>query len=327
MISLFRNNLLINSILLLPYILILRLKSFFLNDPYHPLEGDSFLAKQFYTVFDSVPSQAISSIFILFFNAIIINRIVIKKNLSKENNLVAGLLYGLLNSMLLGFLPSSPALLCTFFILLSLQEIFNSYNNMKAADQVFFAGFYMCIAFLIYWPCIIFFIGCFIGLAIIKSFRPVEQLQYLSGWLAPLFLVQSIQFFILDKQPNIPFYFHSKLKLNLFSNLPISDFLSLAFVLLMIIISIFSYNRYIGRKVIACQKIFSILFWIMLLTSVPALFFVDIRLNHLHILLIPISILLMNNLIEFKNPIIAEMIHLVLILILVTIHLDLINLT
>jgi hypothetical protein len=327
LISLFRNNLIVNSILLLPYILILRLKSFFIDSPYIPIEGDSFLAKQFYSVFDTVFLQAISTILILFFNAIIINRIVIKKNLSKENNLVAGLLYGLFNSILLGLLPSSPALLCTFFVLLSLQEIFSAYNNMKAADQVFFTGFYMCVAFLLYWPCIIFFIGGYIGLTIIKSFRPVEQIQYLSGWLAPLFLVQSIQYFVMDKFPNIPFYFYSKLKINLFQNLPLSEFLSISFMMILVIIAIFSYGRYIGRKVIVCQKIFSILFWIMLLTGISALFFVDIKLNHLHILLIPISIFLMNNLIEFKNPIIAEMIHLVLILMLVVVHLDLINLT
>jgi hypothetical protein len=326
-ISLFRNNLLINSVLLLPYILVLRIKSFFLENPYIPTNGDSFFVKQYYNLFDSVISQAVANIIIIFINAILINRMVIKKNLSKENNLVAGLIYGLLNSLLLDLLPSSPALFASFFIILALQEIFNAYNNLKASDQIFMAGIYLSLATLIYWPCILFLIAGYMALAIIRSFKLVEQIQYVIGWIIPFFLIMSFQYFAQDSDLTIPAYFFSKVKLNIQYNLSLSQFISLIFALLMVVISILSYGIYTGRKVILGQKIFSILFWFMLFIGISALFYADIRLNHLHILFIPLSIFMMNNLIEFKNPIIAEMIHLVLILTLTIVHLDLVNLT
>jgi hypothetical protein len=326
LISIFRNNLLLNSILLLPYIIILRLKSFFLDSPYVASSSDSHIVKAIFSTANNVIAQASIAILIIFINAVMINRIMIKNNLSKVNNLVSGLIYGLFNSILLAFLPLSPELISSFFVILSLQSIFNSYNNQKASNEIFLSGFYMAIGALIYFPLVYLILITFVGFFIMRSFLGIGRIQHLIGWCVPFFLLFALEYYFQAKPLDFPSYFLGKITLNLFSNgLKLNEFLILAITVIFVIISVFSYNANQGKKVIASQKRISVLYWLLLVVSISAFLFTGTRLSHLHLVSIPLSIFFTYSLLEFKNNIIAEIIHLLLVILLVIIHLDLIN--
>ncbi len=327
MISLFRKNLFINSLLLLPYIILLRLKSLFFEQAYIANESESILTRSIFSLFKTNTSQALCCIMIIYLNALLINRLVVKNHISKESSLVSGLIYGLLASILLPFLKLSPVLLASPFLILSVQAIFSSYNNMKSANEIFLSGFYMSIASLFYFPFIYFLIFTFVGFIIMRSFSFKERMQHLIGWATPFLLTVSVEYYLQFYPTCIPTYFFNKFGLTFLKGMSLSQFLSIGFFSFLILLCLFSFNTYMGKKIIAGQKKISILYWLMLFSGITALIFSGLSLDHLHILCIPISIFFAINLVEMKNPLWPEIIHLSLILLLVILHLDLINLS
>lgn len=329
MISLFRRNIFINSILLLPYLFLIRIKT--LVEPtstvtdeldgtlpaalLNSLQGESF-------------SQSIVSIFILFIDALLINRLVIKSHIGRENNLVSGMIFALLASILTQNLGLSAELMATPWILLSLRAIFNCYNNIKSADDIFLAGFYMSLASLFYAPLLLLLIFTFTALMIMRSFTGIERTQHLAGWIIPYFLVSSAEYY-LDLPSTLRFtsflqgfgFFGVLAK-----GMNISALLVLAGLLIILLWALINFGNFLGKKVIAAQKRISILYWFLLFVGIIA--FSQAHVDYPLILLfnIPISIFVTFSLMDMKNRIWPELIHLSLILLLVIIHLDLIKL-
>ena len=60
------------------------------------------------------------------------------------------MLFVLLVSVLTQNLILSPEMLASPFVILSITGIFNSYNNLKSADDIYLSGFYMSLASLMY---------------------------------------------------------------------------------------------------------------------------------------------------------------------------------
>lgn len=329
MISLFRRNIFINSILLLPYLFLIRIKT--LVEPtstvtdeldgtlpaalLNGLQGEGF-------------SQSILSIFILFIDALLINRLVIKSHIGRENNLVSGMIFALLASILTQNLGLSAELMATPWIILSLQAIFNCYNNIKSADDIFLAGFYMSLASLFYAPLLLLLIFTFTALMIMRSFTGIERTQHLAGWIIPYFLVSSVEYY-LDLPSTLRFtsflqgfgFFGVLAK-----GMNISALLVLAGLLIILLWALINFGNFLGKKVIAAQKRISILYWFLLFVGIIA--FSQAHVDYPLILLfnIPISIFATFSLMDMKNRIWPELIHLSLILLLVIIHLDLIKL-
>lgn len=329
MISLFRRNIFINSILLLPYLFLIRIKT--LVEPtstvtdeldgtlpaalLNGLQGEGF-------------SQSIVSIFILFIDALLINRLVIKSHIGRENNLVSGMIFALLASILTQNLGLSAELMATPWIILSLQAIFNCYNNIKSADDIFLAGFYMSLASLFYAPLLLLLIFTFTALMIMRSFTGIERTQHLAGWIIPYFLVSSVEYY-LDLPSTLRFtsflqgfgFFGVLAK-----GMNISALLVLAGLLIILLWALINFGNFLGKKVIAAQKRISILYWFLLFVGIIA--FSQAHVDYPLILLfnIPISIFVTFSLMDMKNRIWPELIHLSLILLLVIIHLDLIKL-
>jgi hypothetical protein len=305
----------------------MRLKSLYQPIPYIVKDSDSYLVKQFFQYVSSPTAQAILAIIIVFINCLLINRTTIKNHISKENTLVPGMLFALFSAILPEFLSLSPALLASTFVILSLSCIFNCYNNLKCADDIFLAGFFMSLASLIYFPLIIFFFFIIIGFLIMRSFTLKENIQHLAGWLSCFFIVYALQYF--NKaydQLLIPYYLLNKINYsNIMDRFNIENLIVLIFIGLFILIFLFNYGNYSGKKVISGQKRVSILFWFLVFNGLSIFFYKDISLQHVILFLIPFSIFLSVNLLDMKNKIWPELVHLFFVLILVIIHLDLIK--
>lgn len=325
MVSLFRKNLFINSILLLPYIFVLRLKTFFVEES-GPLETHSILSKWVYDIGISSSIQAVLQILILFFNALLINRMVIKNNLLKENTLIAGMLYILFSSMLNSFLHLSDVMMSSTFLILATSHIFTSYNNVKSADDIFLSGFYISISSLFYFPIIFFVFFGYIALTIMRSFTAKERIQYLLGVITAYFLIIAIQYFKGDYNFAIPYYFINQIGFSQFYNrVAPSDLITVIFTILIGFYFVVKFGSYMGKKIIVVQKRINILYLFLFFTLLIPIFYRHIQLSEILLFCIPSSIFICSDLLDMKNRIFPEIIHLMLILLLVINHLELIK--
>ncbi|MBK8701630.1 MAG: hypothetical protein IPN29_19585 [Saprospiraceae bacterium] len=328
MISIFRRNIFINSILLLPYIAILRLKSVASGSLYPEQEIVGTLNKMVFSILSPSPFiHGLLAIFILFFDALIINRLVIKNHLFRENNLVSGMIFALLASMPVNLLQLSPEIMCTPFLLLAMQAIFNSYNNIKSADDIFLSGFYTAIAALFYTPATLLIVFCYLSFVIMRSFTATEKMQLFSGWLVPLFLMASGEYYARIPITNIFVDYGRSLGLGpiFTTSYSLSSLLILLFIGMLTFIVLINFTGYMAKKVIAAQKRISILFWYMLFIAIMVVTGLKVDLNILVLYAIPVGIFLTFTLLDMKNKILPELIHLFLILLLVINHLELIK--
>ena len=141
MIGIFKNNLFFNSLLLLPYLIVIRINSFISPKTYAIQESDSIVTKAIFNNLESGLGQSIIALLLIYFHILFINRFVIKHRLSNVITLLPGLFYGLLVSMLPEYSMLSPYLFANTFVLLALGEIFSLYKKPKAADLLFNVGF------------------------------------------------------------------------------------------------------------------------------------------------------------------------------------------
>ncbi|MFN8320292.1 MAG: DUF6427 family protein [Saprospiraceae bacterium] len=329
MISLFRRNIFINSILLLPYLVLIRIKS--LVEPVSATldDYDGLLVRTIYqAIGDQALSQNIFAILILFLDALLINRLVIKSHIGKENNLVSGMLFVLLVSVLTQNLILSPEMLASPFVILSITGIFNSYNNLKSADDIYLSGFYMSLASLMYAPLLLMLPFTYIGFMIMRSFTGLERTQHLAGWLTPYFLLFVTEYYI--GNPISWHFIAFRQGFGLFGVLAkeigISGLLVLIGLFVVVLWVLANFGNYMGKKVIAAQKRIGILYWFMLFTGLIAVTQQHVDHNLLILLAIPVSIFATFSLLDMKNRIWPELIHLFIILLLVIIHLELIKL-
>ncbi len=135
-----------------------------------------------------VVHQLFSTI-ILFLNAVIFNLLLVRNRAYSENNYLPGFFYVLLSFTITDFFILSPQLMSSTFVLLALNNVFRRIDN-QASDELFlYAGLYLGIATLFYFPSIIFFI-VFLGALLVFSNAILRRiLLYVYGLTVPILVV------------------------------------------------------------------------------------------------------------------------------------------
>ena len=315
MLELFRRNLFINSLLLLPYTILVRIESLLHADRSTTVEHISPFVSWIYELVPSTLTQNILACILIFFQAVYINRIVVKHRIASEITLFPGLIYIILVSLLPQYTYLSPVLIANTFILMAFSEIFKIYKRPFVMKQIFNSGFMISIAAIIYLPYIIYILAGIIGLAIIRSFKTKEILQYLSGIVIPVFLYGSWVFYkrhLVEKMGSI---YSGKLGFpSHILNIDMQGYLGLAAITVILLYCFFSYSGYLMKKSIQVQKKIDILFWLSFFAVVSILIYDHLDYDHLLMLAIPLSILLSMSLIKINNTMIAELLHLTVLI-------------
>jgi len=307
--------------MLLPYTLLARIESLMHADQ-PSYAGD--LSPLIGWVNEMIPSlllQNTLACFLVFMQAVYINRIVVKHRIGIEITLWPGVVYILLSSLIPQFTYLSTVLIANTFILAAFSDIFKIYKRPFAVKFIFNSGVFISIAAMIYPPYIAYLLAGFIGLAIIRSFKTKEMLQYLSGVLVPFVLYGSWTFYRSVWQEKMGALVNNKFGFPA-DIIPKDkyDYIYLGLILLLIIITVFSYSSYSMKKSIQVQKKIDILFW-MSASALIALFINEhLTLDHLLMLSIPLSILLSMNLLKMKSVITTEMIHLSVLILMGLLH-------
>ena len=321
MLEFFRRNLFLNSLMLLPYTLMVRIESLLHADqPAYASDISPFIAWT-NEIIPSLLVQNLLACILVFLQAVYINKIVIKHRINVQITLWPGLVYILLCSIVPQCTYLSAVLIANLFILVAFSDIFKIYKRPFAIKYIFNSGIFISISAMIYPPYIAYLLTGFIGLSIIRSFKTKEMLQYLSGILVPFMLFGSWTFYCGTFQEKMVGLV--KFKFGFSSDImPIdtNGYIFIGLIFLFILIAIFSYNAYSMKKRIQVQKKINILFW-MILSALIALFISDsLSIDHLLMLSAPLGILLSMNLLKIKSAIFPELIHLGIIILIFVLH-------
>ena len=315
MLQIFRVNQLLNSLLLLPYALLLNHRMF-LTGP-NPENGLSagLLGGWLENLNANHPiSSSLIFVVLIFVQAVIINRISIIFRMGNEITLYPGLIFILLTSFFPTFQYLSGLLIGQFFLILALYNLFDIYNRHKDNGYLFNCSLWISVASLFYSPFLIFIPVMIIGGYIFKSLRVRDFLLMVNGFIVPYFLAAAYyylkgdlsDFFIQFLKPDI------NLQLVL---LPITIQVLIPLMLLIacIFIVLLNFQYYTSRKGLRAKKNIDVVYWLLLFSGVSIFIFPNIGIQHMIILALPLSFLLQDSLLRIENPLTANIVHLFLV--------------
>ena len=313
MIELFRKNLFINSILLLPYTLLIRLKSLLDPEAYALSANEGILNEFVFTWISSPLAQNILACILIFLQAALLNRIFIKNRISNESTLLPGMFYILFTSVLPGFLGFNPILIGNTFLLIAISEMLKTYKKPRAATQIFNTGFFISIASLFYLPYLAFVVFGIIGIMSLRSFKLGERLQLICGAIIPLFLMGSWMYYSKNLNKFYPDYF--SVNINVFSQF-VSDqytWITMGVFIAGIVLVVFGYNGFTMKKSIQVQKKIDVLYWIVLVSVLSIFLGSQLTESHFMVVIAPVAGLFALLFLRIRNKITMELVHLLFV--------------
>ena len=323
MIGIFKNNLFINSLLLLPYIVILRVKSLMSPVGYIVHEENTVLVKSLFEWISSPILQSILAIVLVYVQSVYINRLVIKHRLAPQITLLPGLVYAVLMSMMPEFTPLSPHLIANTLVLIVIGQLFKIYKSPKVADNIFNVGFWIGVASLFVPNYIYLIIIGLFSIFILRSVKQKELVQLFSGLFTLFFLVFGGMYIydipILNEASKMNFSPH----LSIFS-IRGTEIYKFAGWVLLAIFTIINYNTYTLKKSIQAKKKIDILFWFLFGAAVLLLLVSEVVAFNALLMCIPLAFFLNVHLIKIKNPLTQELIHVVFLILLFSLNFGLI---
>jgi hypothetical protein len=263
--SIFRTNQLIYSILLLLYAVLLHTSDLISHQSWSPVDSG--------LLYDLLTSRVdvngiygiLLSIALITIQATMINYIVLENRVGEDQNLFAGLFFILVSSVSPMLLHLSPAMLANTFIIMAISQLMNINKKYSAAEPIFNAGFLIGVAALVFPVYIIFVVLAIAAVGIMRGNQIRELLALTTGLLIPYFLAYAILF--LTDQPYQLKIFFDGIGLSKTIASHGNHFESMAtfvFYTLTIIVIIGHITRLMGRKNIQIQKKLSIIFWALL---------------------------------------------------------------
>ena len=318
-IGIFKKNLFINSVLLLPFAIILRLYSLVYPTNISPIiEGGFFHT----TLMDILPKSpilySIIAVFMIFFEAVLINRLVIKNRFSRDITLLPGMFFIILVSLSPTMHTLSSFVFGLFFIIISFINLFKTYKKFQSERYLFNTGLYFGISIMFCNSFILLVIPIILGMISIRAFKIKELLQFLFGIILIAYIYIFWMFWI-DEPIKFPdfnvFYIKEIFSGDIFRYIIIGSYVFL------ILNTIGTYRNFIIKKSIQSQKKINIIFWFLLIAIIATVFIhPDSFYNYLHVIAFPLSIFTSMIYLRIRNNLIAEIVSVVIIFAILIYH-------
>lgn len=314
MLEFFKKNHLFNSLLLLPYALILRMVVLVFPPARIPGEIYGNWGRELIASIQhwGVGSYLLST-FLVFIQAAIVNRLYIKQSMIGEINLFPGLCYILLTALHPSFIGFSSILVANTALMIGLGYLFDILKKERQEETRFMVGWWFAVAGLIYTPYLVLVVFGLISMSILKTLKIKDIFQYITGFLSP-FLISTLVQIITKSDPNPSF-------LNAFDTfgLPqiatfknVADILTVSIMGLLLAVSLLGYTQLIARKNIHAQKKIDSMYALVFFSVIMAFFPLKVSVQFLMVLVMPFSLFLAILLRLIKHPAIAESIHFIL---------------
>gem|GEM_PF-1266047 len=313
MISIFKKNDVLNIILLLPYAILIRLKSLIQPQAYTVTEADSILSSWLFSIVSSPLLQSIIAILLVFAQAIAINVLINNNRLYRSPNTLAGMIYILLVSCVPQLQYLSPALIGATFVIIATFYVFNTYKLNAATLNIFNAALTSCLAAFIYPPYALVIIAIFIGLATLRNFSLLERLQFLIGYVAVVWIFGSLYFYLDKLGADVFGYFDFPGVIsNITYSLSPENIITLAYLLL-VVISLVNYYNFVKKKGIDVRKKIAFYYWLMVCAFISIFSYAGVEYQHFIYLAIPLSFFLSMSLLIVRQTFLVEVVHFCLI--------------
>lgn len=306
--------------MLVPYCALLRIHSLLHPQTYAVTVEDGWLNHVIYTSINDNPLIAsIVAIIVISAQAFFLSYISNVNRLIGFNNYMVGMLYILLTSYLSTYQVLSPVMLGQSFFMLALYSLYNSYLRPSAAGSLFNVAFFIMMASMFYFPFILFLIFGLIGLSFLRNLSGREYLQYVSGAIVAAFFAFTVLFF----NDGFETYFLDYIRANVsYDHLAFKFTSGSVFVVgvnaAFIILSLLSYYAYLKKKPTHVQRKIELLYWIPLIALVSIFFWRQAGYDHFIILAVALSIMLAMNVVQSKNQVLLETLHIGMLVLLIT---------
>lgn len=323
MIQIFRKNWFVFSLLLLPYAVLTRLWIFFEQPVDKPVTQKLTPIYQYISQF--LPSSHLYNViiacFLVFLCAVLLNNIVIKNRITREMNLIPGMLLILLSSFHKETFGISPMLVSSVILLFGFASIYRIYHRPFAGIYIFNAGALIGLASLIYMPHILFAGVLFAALFILRKVHIRDFVQLLTGFAITIGFWGFISFWY-----ELPFFYVENFPenfylVNHFRVFKLNEIIILIILLVSTLFSIIRYKSFVIKKSIQSQKKVELLYYMLgigfinlIISPGPFLF------HSLFLIYIPLSVFLAMLMNRVRNEPALELAHLFLLFFVVFSH-------
>jgi hypothetical protein len=260
------------SILLIPYALLLHPGYWLIPVPASsPIHGvGSYFLQEWLAVHPMwLPAVVITALFV---QGVLANFFYFSHRLGPATNLFGGVFVILLGSFLPAFLPFSGYHLANIFLFLAILALFQVYRVSSAADHIFNAGFWLGVASLFQVQYLFFLLAAITGLTIFRKSSLREAFILLLGYLTP-WVLAGFGFFWYDA---FGLFWEIQVAgaLGWPQNISLAEFpvIELGGWLILLLVVLFSYNRYTLKTTMEIQKEINLLFWFLLCAAFIGLF-------------------------------------------------------
>lgn len=312
MIRFFLQNLIVNNLLLIPYIFLLRIGSF-INPPDYSEVADFHFA--LHSIYQHVHPLILSTVavILIFIQANLINWTVNECRVNSKSSLVAGFFYILGVSLCEPFLALHPILIANTFLILYLRSLFRTYKSYKPIQSIFMSGFYIGLCILIS-PSYLLMIPFLIqGMLSMRDVSIKELLQSMGGLLAPIILLSLAGFYFYQES----FMAGWSLELGRFrikEPVSIMQMIGLGIIIFLVFYIVFYQNSIRKKRSVKSQKIMRSLYFLMVYALLMLIFYKSHTIEHVLILAIPLSILYSMYLFTKKRILVPEFMHFFLVI-------------
>ncbi|MBK8502085.1 MAG: hypothetical protein IPL46_07695 [Saprospiraceae bacterium] len=253
------------------------------------------------------------SIFLLLFQAIQINRLVSLNRLTNENSLFAGVLYLLMLSTTLEFIPLHAQILANSFIIMMFLDVFKQTRNVQLHLDMFNVGLWVGLASLFYFPYIIFLIIGILGVIYLRTYKWVDTVRALLGVLVPYFLLATIVFMFDHLTDLWSMHLHGAMAfLDLNEIISWKGYVLIGVFALIFLVSVFMSRTFSTGVNIHVRKKISVLFITLTGSVVLMALCADTNIRSLIFLCFPMSVLMAAMFLEL-DPQFAEILHFLLL--------------
>lgn len=258
---------------------------------------------------------AISSVVLVFVQALVVNQMVNSTKLFARSNYVPALLYILCASMFTDMLYPGPGLLANTFVALVMLSLSEMWKRQQAFSEIYDVGFLIALASLFYAPVLAMLILLYIALGILRPFNWREWVIAMLGMFTPYFLIGTYYFMI----DGLPGFINEQFgHMFSFSGMYFQAGLSVKvigpYVLLLLLLAAWYLQASYLKSQIQVRKFLILLVWALIILFFSFLLSDGLHLKHFVIISVPLSVILSYYLLHFKKQRFAEGIHLILVL-------------
>lgn len=224
--------------------------------------------------------------------------------------------------MLPHFLILHPIMIANTFLILMMLELSKIYKTYKPIRAMFMAGFYCGIAIIITPHFIILLLFIVQALLMLRDVNLKEFLQSLIGMMVPIFMLAA--FGLTNTESTLHFLHFDLVMPTMPTSLQVEDWVGLVVLLMVILYIIFNQQNLRRKKSVKSQLMVSLLFFIIFYTLPMMLFESALVAQHLTTLVIPLSVLFTMLLFVTKRLLVAELIHVALLVFVILFQFDII---